>query len=66
MPSQTPVEKDWGSPKLERTEWYDLLNQQGRVEAFRAIWGVMEYVSRDVAASKTGGVATGTDDGVQS
>jgi hypothetical protein len=58
MPKPTPVEEDWCSPKLQRTEWYDLLDQEGRVEAFRSIWGVMEYLNRDKTAAKSGEVST--------
>ena len=64
MPEQTPAEEDWCSPKLERTEWYDLLDQEGRVEAFRSIWGVMEYLNRDKTANSSEGVST--DGGAQS
>ena len=64
MPEQTPAEEDWCSPKLERTEWYDLLDQEGRVEAFRSIWGVMEYLNRDKTANRSEGVST--DGGAQS
>jgi hypothetical protein len=53
MPKPTPAEEDWCSPKLERTEWYDLLDQTSRVEAFSCIWGVMEYLSRDVTVSES-------------
>jgi hypothetical protein len=58
MPEQTTFEEDWWSPKLQRTEWYDLLDQEGRVEAFRSIWGVMEYLNRDKTAAKSGEVST--------
>ena len=61
MPKQTPVEEDWCNPKLERTQWYDLLDQQHRVEAFRCIWGVMEYLNRDVSASESSAVGTGIE-----
>lgn len=37
-------------PRLDRTGWYDLLDMMNRVEAFRIIWGVMEYLNRDVGA----------------
>jgi hypothetical protein len=59
MPEQTPTEEHWCSPRLERTEWYDLLDQEGRVQAFRCIWGVMEYVNREVTTSNTDAVSTG-------
>jgi hypothetical protein len=58
MPKPTPVEEDWCSPKLQRTEWYDLLDQEARVEAFRSIWGVMEYLNRDKTTAQAGEVST--------
>ena len=64
MPEQSPAEEDWCSPILERSEWYDLMDQEGRVEAFRCIWGVMEYLNRDKKASESGEVST--DGGAQS
>jgi hypothetical protein len=59
MPEQTPAEENWSIPRLERTEWYDLLDQQGRVDAFRCIWGVMEYINRDLSTSIPDSVSTG-------
>jgi hypothetical protein len=53
QPTQTPLEDDWSIPKLERTDWLDLFNQEQRVEAFKCVWGVMEYVSRDVGVDRT-------------
>ena len=57
-PVQTPAEEDWSIPKLERTDWLDLFDQEQRVAAFKCVWGVMEYVNRDVggenAAEDTG------------
>ena len=64
MPKLTPAEEDWCSPKLERTDWYDLLDQEGRVEAFRSIWGVMEYLNRDTTASSSEEISA--DGGAQS
>ncbi|SMY25112.1 unnamed protein product [Zymoseptoria tritici ST99CH_1A5] len=39
-------ERQWHTPKLQRTRWYDLFNVDDRVEAFRALWGVMEWLTR--------------------
>jgi len=47
------LEDDWSVPKLERTEWLDLFDQQQRVDAFKSVWGVMEYVTRDVGKGET-------------
>ncbi|KAK1821469.1 hypothetical protein LTR12_004030 [Friedmanniomyces endolithicus] len=38
-------------PKLQRSQWFDLLDEQQRVEAFRGVWGVMAYLTRDTEAS---------------
>ena len=43
-----PADQAWCSPILERTQWYDLFNIEERVEAFRALWGIMAYLARDV------------------
>ncbi|KAK0859566.1 hypothetical protein LTR91_020857 [Friedmanniomyces endolithicus] len=34
-------------PKLQRSQWFDLFDEQQRVEAFRGVWGVMAYLTRD-------------------
>jgi hypothetical protein len=59
QPTQTPSEDDWSIPKLERTDWLDLFDQEQRVGAFKCVWGVMEYVSRDVGVDRTAGEHTG-------
>lgn len=46
------MEEDWSVPRLERTDWLDLFDQEQRVQAFKCAWGVMEYVSRDVGGSE--------------
>ncbi|KAK0283581.1 hypothetical protein LTR35_006040 [Friedmanniomyces endolithicus] len=38
-------------PKLQRSRWFDLFDEQQRVEAFRGVWGVMAYLKRDTEAS---------------
>ncbi|KAK1062911.1 hypothetical protein LTR74_009858 [Friedmanniomyces endolithicus] len=38
-------------PKLQRSQWFDLFDEQQRVEAFRGVWGVMAYLKRDTEAS---------------
>lgn len=54
-PSRTPSEDDWSTPRVERTAWFDLFDQEQRVEAFKCIWGVMEYKTRDVDGGETAG-----------
>lgn len=55
LPNPTPDDKDWCSPKLQRTQWFDLLNVDQRVEAFRALWGVTAYLTREIDSSTEGG-----------
>jgi hypothetical protein len=46
-PSDTDDERAWYSPKLQRTRWYDLFDVDDRVDAFRAVWGVVGWLTRD-------------------
>ncbi|EME81131.1 uncharacterized protein MYCFIDRAFT_97007, partial [Pseudocercospora fijiensis CIRAD86] len=46
MPQPVPEDENWCRPRLQRTQWYDLLDIQQRVEAFRALWGIMSYLMR--------------------
>ena len=55
-----PADQAWCSPRLQRTEWYDLLDVDGRVQAFRALWGVIAYLSRDSETAAKAG-AEGVD-----
>jgi len=40
------VPKDWSSPVLQRTRWFDLISPTERVEAFRCLWALGGYLSR--------------------
>lgn len=55
VPDPLPSARDWSSPKLQRTQWFDLLNVDQRVEAFRALWGVTAYLTREIDSSNTVG-----------
>jgi hypothetical protein len=57
-PAQFPLEEDWSIPKVERTVWYDLFEQEQRAQAFKCVWGVMEYLCRDVGRGENADVAT--------
>lgn len=46
LPEQTPSDPEWVSPRLQRTRWYDLFNEEDRKEAMRALWGLMSYLMR--------------------
>ncbi|CZT14062.1 uncharacterized protein RCC_00037 [Ramularia collo-cygni] len=48
LPDPLPTDKDWCSPKLQRSQWFDLLDVGQRVEAFRALWGVIAYLMREM------------------
>lgn len=50
LPEPMPQDSDWCQPKLQRTKWYDLLNVDDRVEAFRALWGISCYLFRSTGA----------------
>lgn len=60
LPDPLPFDKDWSSPKLQRTQWYDLLDVDQRVNAFRALWGVAAYLMREIDSSAQPGA---TNDG---
>lgn len=47
MPESRPQEEEWYRPKLQRSQWYDLFAMEQRVEAYRALWGVMSYLTRE-------------------
>lgn len=50
FPDPPPEDLNWCSPKLQRTQWYDLFDMEQRVEAYRALWGVMAYLTRDIVS----------------
>ncbi|KAI6814390.1 hypothetical protein KC332_g2067 [Hortaea werneckii] len=56
LPESRPQEEEWYRPKLQRSQWYDLFAMEQRVEALRALWGVMSYLMREpVTAEETSG-----------
>ena len=32
---------------MQRSEWFDLFDMEQRLEAFRGLWGVMAYLTRN-------------------
>ncbi|KAK0271090.1 hypothetical protein LTR91_000981 [Friedmanniomyces endolithicus] len=42
---------DPARPRMQRSQWFDLFDEQQRVEAFRGVWGVVAYLTRDTEAS---------------
>lgn len=59
MPDPMPVESDWSTPRVERTDFFDIFDQQHRMWAFSVIWGVMEHVTRKVDTETKGGEEAG-------
>ncbi|KAK4545076.1 hypothetical protein LTR36_003627 [Oleoguttula mirabilis] len=47
LPDTVPTDADWCRPKLQRSQWFDLLDLQQRVDALRGLWGVMAYLMRE-------------------
>lgn len=39
-------DNSWSKPRMSRSKWFDMLTAEGRVEAFRGVWGVMSYLMR--------------------
>lgn len=50
MPNPRPDNARWCRPKLQRSRWLDLFDMEQRVEAFRDLWGVMAYLTREAEA----------------
>jgi hypothetical protein len=46
FPSTTPEDESWCTPQVLRSPWYDLFKAEDRLEALRALWGVMGYLAR--------------------
>lgn len=45
-PRSDHLDRSWCKPRMSRSRWFDLLTAEGRLEAFRGIWGVMSYLMR--------------------
>ncbi|EMC95538.1 hypothetical protein BAUCODRAFT_24586 [Baudoinia panamericana UAMH 10762] len=50
-PDPLPTDSSWCRPKLQRSEWFDLFDIKQRVEAFRGLWAVMAYLTRETASA---------------
>ena len=48
LPQPVPTDPGWCSPRLQRTPWFDFFDVDQRTQAFRALWGVMEYLTRKI------------------
>lgn len=51
-PDPIPADIEWCRPRLQRTKWHDLFDVKDRVEAFRGLWGIMAYLTRDTSISE--------------
>lgn len=47
MPEPLPADNDWCKPLMQRSQWFDLFDAEQRVTAFRMLWGVMAYLTRE-------------------
>lgn len=45
------VGSEWCNPVVVRSQWYDLFVVEDRLEAMRALWGVMGYLARPAPSS---------------
>jgi hypothetical protein len=57
-PKNLPSIRDWGRPRLQRTEWFDLFDTEQRIAAFQGLWGVMSYLNREPAAPRASSLVT--------
>lgn len=51
LPNPLPSDPDWCKPKLQRSHWYDLFDRDQRVTAFKSLWAIMTYLTRDTSAA---------------
>lgn len=54
LPDPLPQDPGWCRPVLQRSKWWDLFEMEERIEAFRAVWGVMAYLTRETGGEKKG------------
>ncbi|KAL9096506.1 MAG: hypothetical protein Q9165_001503 [Trypethelium subeluteriae] len=52
-PDVPPDDEGWDAPLLQRSQWYDLFDQEQRAEAVRGIWGVLTYQMRATSQPDT-------------
>ena len=61
LPDLSPKDSNWCRPKVQRSSWFDSFDMDQRLEAFRGLWGVMAYLTREPAAPALEEVAAGLD-----
>jgi len=63
MPTGLPDDAAaWCRPKVQRTRWYDFFDEPQRIEAFRGLWGVTAYLTREPAPLQAAGDANGIEE----
>lgn len=57
LPSPMSSDAEWCSPKLQRTRWLNLFDNEDRIEAMRGIWGILSYLMRanSIVTAASGG-----------
>ena len=45
-----PADQPWFKLDVQRSEWFDLLQAEGRAQAMRGVWGVVRWMMRDTDA----------------
>lgn len=55
LPDPLPNDSEWCRPYIQRSRWIDLFDKDERLEAFRGLWGVMAYLTRQPQSEMTAG-----------
>ncbi|KAL8798505.1 MAG: hypothetical protein Q9182_006612 [Xanthomendoza sp. 2 TL-2023] len=58
QPDFDPFAQEWWVLDVKRSKWFDLFDPEDRGQAMRGIWGVMSWMTRDVAAGEENEVPT--------
>lgn len=58
VPDPQPTDPRWCRPKLQRSRWYDLFDVDDRLELFRGLWGIMNYLVEDPGTETVSGSGT--------
>ncbi len=47
-PNFIPARESWYKLEVRRSSWFDLLKKEDRLLAMRGIWGIMDFLMRDL------------------
>lgn len=47
-PHFIPARESWYRLEVRRSSWFDLLKREDRLLAMRGIWGIMDFLMRDL------------------